>query len=97
VSSAVLQFVVDMKIAGSAATKAKKIEEISQELNITKCLDTRIGTFEIKGISGGEMRRLSIAEEILYEPQVLFLDEPTSGLDSFNALLVISILKRLAK
>ena len=92
-----------MKFEGSAAAKAKKIEEISDELNIGKALDTKVvgfyqvGTFENKGISGGEMRRLSIAEEILYEPQILFLDEPTSGLDSFNALLVISILKRLAK
>lgn len=92
-----------MKSNESDAAKAARVDEIARELNIEKCLDTRVGaadqvgTFENKGISGGEMRRLSIAEEILYEPQILFLDEPTSGLDSFNALLVVSILKRLAK
>lgn len=92
-----------MKFDGTPAAKAKKVEEIAQELNITKCLDTKVptsnkvGAFENKGLSGGEMRRLSIAEVILYEPKILFLDEPTSGLDSFNALLVIGILKRLAK
>jgi ABC-type multidrug transport system ATPase subunit len=43
------------------------------------------------------MRRLSIAEQCLYDSTLLFLDEPTSGLDSFNAVLVVSMLKKMAR
>lgn len=63
----------------------------------TGTTNIQIGSFEAKGVSGGEMRRLSIAEQVLYESGIVFLDEPTSGLDSFNAMLVVSMLKRLAK
>ena len=37
----------------------------------------------IKGISGGEMRRLAFASEIITNPGILFCDEPTSGLGKF--------------
>ncbi len=50
----------------------------------------------IKGISGGERRRLSFASEIITDPAILFCDEPTSGLDSFMAMTVVESMKRLA-
>ncbi|XLR07397.1 hypothetical protein S83_035335, partial [Arachis hypogaea] len=48
---------------------------------IQDCADTVIGNWHLRGISGGEKRKVSIALEILMRPRLLFLDEPTSGLD----------------
>ena len=51
----------------------------------------------IKGISGGERRRLAFASEIITNPSILFCDEPTSGLDSFMAMSIVESMKNLAK
>ncbi len=45
----------------------------------------KIGSELIRGISGGERKRTSVAMEIIADPSVLFLDEPTTGLDAFTA------------
>ena len=50
----------------------------------------------IKGISGGELRRLAFASEIITNPALLFCDEPTSGLDSFMAMTIVESMKKLA-
>lgn len=68
------------------------------QLSLTKCQNTPIGIpGRIKGISGGERKRLSFAAEVLTNPHLMFCDEPTSGLDSFMALSVVQVLKSMAQ
>lgn len=62
-------------------------------LRLEKCADAFVGGQYVKGISGGERKRVSIGFELITDPQVVFLDEPTSGLDSFTAFLVINLMK----
>ena len=72
------------------------VEEALLEMGLQNCADGYIGNWHIRGISGGEKKRLSIALEILTQPRLLFLDEPTSGLDSASAYFVIQTLKNMA-
>ncbi|KAL5538217.1 hypothetical protein UlMin_043887 [Ulmus minor] len=67
------------------------------EMGLHDCADTVVGTWHLRGISGGEKKRLSIALEILTHPCLLFLDEPTSGLDSASAFFVIQTLRNVAR
>lgn len=50
----------------------------------------------MRGISGGEKRRLSIACGCVGAPRIIALDEPTSGLDANAALVVMQCMARLA-
>lgn len=48
-------------------------------LQKVSCADTRVGDAKVRGISGGEKKRLSLACELLASPSVIFSDEPTTG------------------
>lgn len=72
------------------------IENVIMEMGLRECADQLIGNWHLRGISGGEKKRLSIALEILTQPRMLFLDEPTSGLDSAAAFFVVQVLKNAA-
>lgn len=61
-----------------------------------QCRKTLVGNNRIKGLSGGEKKRVSIGVELITNPSILFLDEPTSGLDSFNAEKIAKLLKKQA-
>jgi len=54
------------------------------------------GGILLRGMSGGERKRLAIACGVVAGPSLVFLDEPTSGLDSFAALNVVLFLKSMA-
>jgi len=44
------------------------------------CADTNVGDAKVRGISGGEKKRLSLACELIASPSVIFSDEPTTGM-----------------
>ena len=71
-------------------------EAVIQELGLSECADTIIGTWYQRGVSGGQRRRVAIGCELVVSPTLLFLDEPTSGLDSAAAYHVTAVLRRLA-
>ncbi|OXA56819.1 protein white isoform X2 [Folsomia candida] len=77
--------------------RMQRVDSVIQELGLTKCAETIIGMpGRVKGISGGEMKRLAFASEVLTDCQLWFCDEVTSGLDSYMASNVIELLKEMA-
>lgn len=78
------------------AEVAAVVEATILEMGLQECADRVIGNWHMRGISGGEKKRLSIALEILTRPRLLFLDEPTTGLDSAAAFFVVQTLKHIA-
>lgn len=70
---------------------AKNVARVIKLLNLTQCAD-----LQCSNLSGGQYKRVSIAQELLSSPDILILDEPTSGLDAITCFQVVSALKDLA-
>ncbi|TYJ10639.1 hypothetical protein E1A91_A11G220900v1 [Gossypium mustelinum] len=80
----------------SISEKKERAEMTIREMGLQDSMDTRIGGWSTKGLSGGQKRRVSICIEILTWPELLFLDEPTSGLDSAASYHVMNRIVKLA-
>ena len=75
----------------------KTLSEVMLELGLDDSLKNVIIGDELKkGISGGQRRRVNLAQELITSPNLLFLDEPTSGLDPNTDKEVMHILRKLA-
>lgn len=70
-----VEFIAGIYGFSKVKTKAKTEETLSS-FGLTEEADKKA-----KNLSGGMMRRLSIALALVSEPEILFLDEPTLGLD----------------
>ncbi|CAI9287047.1 unnamed protein product [Lactuca saligna] len=77
--------------------KRQRADRIIREMGLQDSLNTRIGGWGIKGLSGGQRRRLSICLELLTHPKILLLDEPTSGLDSASSFYVMNQIVKLTQ
>lgn len=101
-----LLFSANLRLPESVSPKEKHqiVDKALQSLGLSHIANSRIGGNGIRGISGGEKRRVSIGVELVTSPSIIFLDEPTSGsvtsnptgLDSYNAYMIISTLANLA-
>ncbi|TVU42243.1 hypothetical protein EJB05_08637, partial [Eragrostis curvula] len=94
-----LRFAAEVRLPPSLSRheKLKRVWELIEQLGLQTTAHTYIGDEGIRGVSGGERRRVSIGTDIIHKPSLLFLDEPTSGLDSTSAYSVVEKVKEIAK
>eukprot|EP00798_Chlamydomonas_sp_ICE-L_P032125 gene32125-16645_t len=102
-ASEAIQFAACMRLptGTSRASRNARAADVLEVVGLRHCSDTMIGGdlpggLSLRGLSGGEKKRLSIATCIVGAPSILFLDEPTSGLDSAAALSVMAYLRLMA-
>ncbi|KAK3237958.1 hypothetical protein CYMTET_52000, partial [Cymbomonas tetramitiformis] len=80
--------------------RGEVVVKVMRQLKISHIAQTIIGGnvgagVAVRGCSGGEQRRVSIACAMLKDPSLLVCDEPTSGLDAHIGLEVMQCLKEL--
>ncbi|KAF2999430.1 hypothetical protein E8E13_007547 [Curvularia kusanoi] len=70
---------------------------LARLFGIDHILGTKVGDHKIQGVSGGERRRVSLAEAFITCPDLLCYDNPTAGLDSSTALEFVQMLHEYAR
>lgn len=86
----ILRFVARRYLDGSRAALNAKVDETLGLVGLADLADRRV-----KALSGGELRRLGIAQAIIGDPELLILDEPSVGLDPEGRHQVLTLLDRL--
>ncbi|KAK4225246.1 ABC-2 type transporter-domain-containing protein [Podospora fimiseda] len=85
------------KKAGSRTTRGDSkdtLQDLVQSLRLTDALNTNVGNHLIPGCSGGERKRVSIAEIMLSDSPIQCWDSPTRGLDSENAAIFVKTIRQ---
>jgi ABC-type multidrug transport system ATPase subunit/ABC-type multidrug transport system permease subunit len=70
---------------------------IIQQLGLESCQSTIVGDAMLRGVSGGERKRVTMGEMAFSKSYVAMLDEISTGLDSAATFDIISTQRSLAK
>lgn len=72
-----LDFRVELQMGRTLSQAARRtmVEDLMAQMHLTKAADTIVGDAKVRGISGGERKRLSVAVELISSPSIIFLDE----------------------
>jgi tungstate transport system ATP-binding protein len=70
----------------------KKIEEMLEKLDIQPDNFLNKKPWEL---SGGEKKRVSLAQKLIFDPEIIFLDEPTANIDEKSVAIISDIVQDL--
>ncbi|KAK8995057.1 hypothetical protein V6N11_069508 [Hibiscus sabdariffa] len=84
-----------MKAAALEGQEASVVTDyILKILGLEVCADTMVGDVMIRGISGGQKKRLTIGEMLVGPARALFMDEISTGLDSSTTFQMMNSLRQ---
>ncbi|KAG8497067.1 hypothetical protein CXB51_008350 [Gossypium anomalum] len=86
---------VFMKAAATEGQEANVITDyILKVLGLEICADTMVGDEMLRGISGGQKKRVTTGEMLVGPARALFMDEISTGLDSSTTFQIVNSLKQ---
>lgn len=68
---------------------------MKQILGLDICKDTIVGDDMMRGISGGQKKRVTTGEMIVGPTKTLFMDEISTGLDSSTTFQIVKCLQQI--
>ncbi|XP_034682534.1 pleiotropic drug resistance protein 1-like isoform X2 [Vitis riparia] len=84
-----------MKAAALEGQKTSVVTEYMLKiLGLEICADTLVGDVMIRGIPGGQKKRLTTGEILVGPARALFMDEISTGLDSSTAFQIVNSLRQ---
>eukprot|EP00927_Polykrikos_kofoidii_P038726 TRINITY_DN33149_c0_g1_i1.p1 TRINITY_DN33149_c0_g1~~TRINITY_DN33149_c0_g1_i1.p1 ORF type:complete len:727 (-),score=120.39 TRINITY_DN33149_c0_g1_i1:129-2309(-) len=95
-----VRFVLELKQPRPSKVKdcaaATELENRLEALGLLTVRHSWIGDEQVRGISGGQFRRVSLARGLAAGAQIIFCDEPTSGLSAADAEACVRYMRLIA-
>ncbi|XP_039684151.1 pleiotropic drug resistance protein 1 isoform X2 [Medicago truncatula] len=86
---------VYMKAIATEGQKANLITDyVLRILGLEICADTVVGNAMLRGISGGQKKRVTTGEMLVGPAKALFMDEISTGLDSSTTFQIVNSMKQ---
>ncbi|CAK7336320.1 unnamed protein product [Dovyalis caffra] len=81
-------------IAAEGQKTSVMIDYILKILGLEVCADIMVGNEMVRGISGGQRKRVTTGEMLVGPAKALFMDEISTGLDSSTTFQIVNSLKQ---
>lgn len=85
-----LELTAQLFFKETASARNKRVDEALALVDLVDKAERKV-----KGLSGGELQRLGIAQAQINEPELLILDEPVAALDPMGRLAMLNIMESL--